>query len=256
VTATDSDSVPHAGSASVTMNVIAPSSGAASRIGIVRGGSANNTMTFSTLQDSNGNNTYDAGVDRYIASLFVSGNPGFPGLSTDLAVSGDWLGTGHFSAGIYRPTTGQWFLDSNNNGIIDPGDTPPFNFGGIAGDKPVVGDWNGLRKSCVGIFRQGFFWLLDLNCNNTVDAADASFPFGGIGFGTASGDVPVVGAWTGGKTRVGVVRAYAPGGLPQGAPFYWVLDSADPNAGSCRNPPAVLVRRHRTFSLRRRHKRT
>jgi len=44
-----------------------------------------------------------------------------------------------------------------------------------------------------------------------------------------------VGAWTGGTTRVGVVRKYAPGGVPQGNPFFWVLDAGTANAG---NTPA------------------
>jgi hypothetical protein len=195
------------------------------KLGLFRNGA-------STLEDTNGNNAYDPGIDRFVAAFFVSGNPGFPALATDIPVAGDWLGTGHASVGIYRPTTGQWFLDTNNNGIYDAGDTAPFGYGGIAGDKPVVGDWNGLGRTCVGIFRSGFFWILDANCNNSFDAADYTFPFGGLGFGTASADVPVTGAWTGGKTRVGVVRAYAPGGVPTGVPFYWVMDGSDPNAGS------------------------
>src|SRR6185369_7700666 len=72
-------------------------------------------------------------------------------------------------------------------------------------------------------------WLLDLNCNGQFEGTptDAFFPFGGL-----AGDVPVVGAWTGGTTRVGVVRKYAPGGVPQGNPFYWVLDAGTANAGS------------------------
>jgi hypothetical protein len=114
-----------------------------------------------------------------------------------------------------------WFLDANNNGVYDAGDLT-YNFGGLAGDKPVVGDWAGLGKSCVGLFRAGFLWVLDLNCNGTFDAAsDAAFGFGGL-----AGDVPVVGAWTGGATKVGVVRAYAPAGVQTGPPFLWVLDNA------------------------------
>ena len=88
----------------------------------------------------------------------------------------------------------------------------------------------GLGKSCIGIYRSnGSVWLLDLNCNGNFENApnDAFFPFGGI-----AGDVPVVGNWTGGPTRVGVVRKYAPAGIPQGDPFYWVPDAGAANAGS------------------------
>ena len=151
--------------------------------------------------------------------------------ATDIPVAGDWTGDGHAKVGIYRPTTGQWFLDANNNGVFDAGDLT-YNFVGLAaGDIPVVGDWNGMHKDCVGIFRSGFYWILDLNCNGSFDGtlvgADAAFPFGGIG-----GDVPVVGKWTGGETRVGVVRKYAPGGVPIGNPFFWVTDGSNANAGT------------------------
>ena len=86
-----------------------------------------------------------------------------------------------------------------------------------------------VHKDCIGIFRSGFFWVLDLNCNGSFDGTptDAAFPFGGL-----AGDVPVVGKWVGGTTRVGVVRKYAPMGIPQGNPFYWVVDIADADAGT------------------------
>jgi hypothetical protein len=35
-----------------------------------------------------------------------------------------------------------------------------------------------------------------------------------------------------GHTRVGVVRAYAPNGVPFGSPFFWVFDNAAANAGT------------------------
>ena len=59
---------------------------------------------------------------------------------------------------------------------------------------PRVGDWNGDGRSKVGVFRMGFFWVLDANGNTTFDGTgtglDKAFPFGGI-----NGDVPVVGNW-------------------------------------------------------------
>jgi hypothetical protein len=178
------------------------------------------------LEDSNGNAAYDAGVDRWIPAFVGPG--GY--VAGDMPVTGDWTGDGHAKVGVYRQSSGQWFLDANNNGVFDDGDLT-YRFGGEANDVPVVGDWLGSGKSCVGVFRQGFFWVLDLNCNGAFDGTganqDAAFPFGGL-----SGDVPVVGAWTGGATRVGVVRKYAPGGVPTGNPFYWVLDGGAANDGS------------------------
>jgi hypothetical protein len=187
----------------------------ATKVGVVR-----SNVAF--LEDTNGNGAYDPGVDRFIANF--TGPGGF--VAGDAPVVGDWTGDGKAKVGIYRASTGTWFLDANNNGILDAGDLT-YQFGGVAGDTPFVGDWNGLGKSCIGLFRQGFFWVLDLDCNGSFDGTkDAAFPFGGLG-----GDVPVVGAWTGGTTKVGVVRKYAPGGVPQGDPFYWVLDAGAANAG-------------------------
>jgi hypothetical protein len=193
-------------------------------LGVYRPGSVGGTGAQVLEDTSRVNNTL--GTFTFIANFFVNSFNGVTPAAGDIAVAGDWTGGGHASVGVYRPSTGQWFLDSNNDGKYDAGDLT-YNFGGVAGDLPVVGDWAQTGKSCVGIFRQGFSWLLDLNCNGTFDATDAFFPFGGI-----AGDVPVVGAWTGAGTRVGVVRKYAPGGVPQGVPFFWVLDGASATAGS------------------------
>jgi hypothetical protein len=185
------------------------------RIGVFRNG-------VSFLEDSDGTNAYDARFDRFIPNF--TGPGGY--ITGDYPVIGDWTGDFRAKVGIYRSTTGTWYLDANDNGILDAGDIT-YHFGGLTGDVPVVGDWSGLGKSCIGIFRQGFFWILDWNCNGSFEGdVDATFPFGGI-----SGDVPVVGAWTGKASRVGVVRKYAPGGVPQGPPFYWVLDSASVESG-------------------------
>jgi len=179
------------------------------------------------LLDSDGNATYGAGVDRFMPNFILALPSGF--VAGDRPIVGDWNGDGHWKVGIYRTSTGQWFLDLNNNGTYDAGDLT-YSFGGLAGDVPFVGDWSNLGKSCIGIYRSnGSVWLLDLNCNGTFDntPTDAFFPFGGL-----AGDIPVVGAWFGGKPHVGVVRKYAPGGIPQGNPFFWVLDAGEPNAGN------------------------
>ena len=71
----------------------------------------------------------------------------------------------------------------------------------MAGDIPVVGDWNGDGKTKIGVFRSGN-WYLDSNGNNSWDAgSDAAYVFG------MAGDIPVVGDWNGdGKTKIGVFR--------------------------------------------------
>jgi len=189
-----------------------------SKVGVIRNGD-------NFLVDSNGNGIYDAGVDRYVAGF--RGPGGY--FTGDIAVTGDWTGDGSSKVGVYRSTTGMWYLDANNDGVLDDGDVT-YTFGGAAGDQPFVGDWTNIGKTCIGIYRPGgSVWLLDLNCNGVFDNTpmDAFFPFGGL-----PGDVPVVGNWFGTGSRPGVVRKYAPGGVPQGEPFLWVLDGGAANAGN------------------------
>jgi len=83
--------------------------------------------------DTNGSGVFEAATDHFMNGFFmpapVNGTIYSP-LATDLAVSGDWVGDGKSRIGIYRPTTGQWFLDTNANGVFDAGDTLT-NFGGV-----------------------------------------------------------------------------------------------------------------------------
>jgi hypothetical protein len=66
-----------------------------------------------------------------------------------------------------------------------------FGFG-IAGDIPVIGDWNGSGTSKIGIVRNGA-WFLDVNGNRLWDGAGGGDLFFGFG---VSGDTPLVGQWT------------------------------------------------------------
>jgi len=111
-------------------------------------------------------------------------------------------------------------FDSNGNGSgpapNDPADridsfTPPG--GVLAGDIPVVGDWNGDGHAKAGWFRpQGGQWWLDVN-NDGVYTAGTDLNYTGFG---GVGDVPVVGDWAGiGKTTIGIRT----GG------FLWVVDT-------------------------------
>ena len=152
-------------------------------------------------------------IDRYYQFMPVP-------VAGDIPVTGDWTGTGVTKIGIYRPSTGQWFLDTNGNGVYDAGDVV-VNYGGVAGDIPVTGDWNGNGITKIGIFRYGYYWILDVNGNGIVDVgpgADVAFAYGSPTGGIVGGvpDVPVVGDWNGdGTTKVGVFRLG----------FFWVLDT-------------------------------
>ncbi len=84
--------------------------------------------------DSNGNGTLDrCRVDTCLGRFGTRG---------DLPVVGDWDGTGKVRIGVFRPSTGEWFLDMNGNGKFDGCKVDacrgPF---GHPGDLPVVGKW-------------------------------------------------------------------------------------------------------------------
>jgi len=84
--------------------------------------------------DFNGNNTFDScSVDE------CDGNFGTLG---DVPIVGDWISSGTKNIGVFRPGTGEWFLDMNGNGKFDgcavDACLGPF---GAPGDLPAVGKW-------------------------------------------------------------------------------------------------------------------
>jgi subtilase family serine protease len=159
---------------------------------------------FFWLLDVDGNMQFDSPPDLAFP---------FGGIAGDIPITGDWNGNGHTKVGIYRPGNGLFILDTNGDGVFDAGDAV-FNFGaGIdPTDIPVVGDWNGSGTSKVGLFRQGFFWILDYNGDHVFEqGTDKTYAFGGV-----AGDLPVVGDWTGsGTSKIGIFRLG----------FYWLLDA-------------------------------
>jgi hypothetical protein len=111
-----------------------------------------------------------------------------------LPVVGDWNGDGTTKLGLFRPSTGQWFLDADGNKSWNscPSDRCIEAFG-APGDRPVVGDWNGSGKSSIGVFRPSTGeWFLDFNDNGIWDGCDSDSC--GTSFG-AEGDIPIVGKW-------------------------------------------------------------
>jgi len=186
------------------------------------------------MLDSTGLNQYQAGVTKI--DTFIP--PG--GIQAgDVPVSGDWNGNGQTKVGFFR--NGTWYLDQNGNGIWDgvAGGDLQYQFGGgiapfgqpntsgyVPGDVPIVGDWQGGGKDCVGVFRYGYFWIIDSNCDGAYQTGDNAFSFGGI-----LGDTPVIGKWGGfSNSQVGVVRCYIDPttNVCSGAPYYWVLDAGSP----------------------------
>jgi hypothetical protein len=98
------------------------------------------------------------------------------------------------TTGVFRPTNGALYLkNSNTTGFADI----QINYG-LAGDYPVVGDWNGDGTATIGVYRNGSFYLRN---SNTIGFADIVFPFGALG------DQPVAGDWNGdGVDTIGVYR--------------------------------------------------
>jgi len=131
-------------------------------------------------------------VSSYLASTAY-------GVSTDIPIVGDWSGTGTKQIGVFR--NGTWYLDTNNNGVLDVADKS-IAFG-QAGDIPVVGDWRGTGRIALGLFRQGTF-ILDLSGHLTgvpTGLNDATFVFG------QGGDIPIVDDWNGsGTAKAGIFR--------------------------------------------------
>ncbi|MEK6325152.1 MAG: hypothetical protein AABN33_26225, partial [Acidobacteriota bacterium] len=156
--------------------------------------------------DHNGNNVWDGTPTDKLYQPF--------GISGDIAVAGDWTGNGISKIGVFRIESGlgKWYLDINGNGIWN-GDVPGGDkivLFGQEGDKPVVGNWNGIGgTSKIGVFRkegQVTRWYLDLNGNSLWDGdvpgGDKIVLFG------VEGDVPVAGDWNGigGTSKIGVFR--------------------------------------------------
>jgi hypothetical protein len=98
------------------------------------------------------------------------------------------------STGVFRPSNGLLYLkNTNTSGIADAA----LNYG-LAGDYPVVGDWDGNGTVTIGIYRDGQFYLRN---SNTLGFAEIVFPFG------QPGDQPIAGDWNDdGVDTIGVFR--------------------------------------------------
>lgn len=112
------------------------------------------------------------------------------GAQGDIPVVGNWDGlNGTDTIGVYRPSTGQYFLrNSNTTG----GAHISFYFGN-PGDKPVVGNWwTNDTKHEVGVVR-GRTWYL----RRTLDTGIAHEQFNFPEVGDIAGMKPVLGDWDG-----------------------------------------------------------
>ena len=148
--------------------------------------------------DSNGNGTWDG--------CLVEGCIGPFGMAGDIPVVGDWGNTGTVKIGVFRPSTGMWYLDLNGSGTWS-GCGPDSCIGpfGMAGDYPVVGDWNNSGTTKIGVFRPSSgMWYLDLDGSGGWSGCGPDSCIGPFGM---TGDYPVVGDWNNtGTIKIGVFR--------------------------------------------------
>ena len=90
--------------------------------------------------------------------------------------------TAHERVGLVDPTTGIWYLESDNGAVS-------FYYGN-PGDYPMMGDWDCSGSATPGLYRQsdGYVYLRN---SNTQGIADIKFYFGN------PGDIPIAGDFNG-----------------------------------------------------------
>ena len=96
--------------------------------------------------------------------------------------------------GVFRPSTGKWYLDLNGNGMLDGCtiDACIDSFSQIGG-KPIVGDWKGTGVVSLGVFdRNSATWKLDGNGNDRWDGCTVDICLGPYGNSVYT---PVAGRW-------------------------------------------------------------
>lgn len=114
-------------------------------------------------------------------------------LSSNTSVTANFVSSLSDKVGIYRPSTGEWFLDSNGNGSLDNADTYAKPSGAGVG-VPVVGDWDGSGKTRLGLFVPGTSqWYFDKNASGTWDSCNVDTCVKSFGLST---DLPLIGQWT------------------------------------------------------------
>jgi hypothetical protein len=124
---------------------------------------------------------------------------------------------------------GTWFLRP----ALSSGPSTSFGFG-LAGDRPVMGDWNRDGLDTVGVFRGGVWYQRNAN---------SSGPSTSFGFGLP-GDLPVTGDWdqdrddTPGVFRNGVWYYRNSIGPADDLPAVWSRSRCSPAyPGVCLPPP-------------------
>jgi hypothetical protein len=113
----------------------------------------------------------------------------------DVPLMGDWDGNGTQTQGVWRPSTGEFFLANTLGGVANLSFT-------IAGSyMPLVGDWDGNKTTTVGTYSAGTWRLRNSNAGDPTP--EVVFNYGGT-----PGEIPLSGDWDGdGTWTPGVYRA-------------------------------------------------
>ena len=154
---------------------------------------------------TNGSWLIDYDGDRVFEGCGIDKCGGF-GLGTDQPFPGDYDGDGFYQIGLFRvgATYNSFFLDNQNytwNGCF--GGELCMGLG-QPGDLAIRGDFIGLGKDQIGLFRNGS-WFID-NGNLAWDGCFSVDPDICAGFGQA-GDTAVIGDFDGdGITQIGLFR--------------------------------------------------
>ena len=161
-------------------------------------------LVYSTYLGGSGNDSANAIALDSLSNVVVAGSTS----SGNFPVVGNLGATGGvISSFITKLTTNfNIAVAAGNSFYFDVWHTSGYNgtlntstFGNT-GDIPVSGDWDGTGRKRIGVFRNGT-WLLDINGNGVLDAADRTVSFG------QAGDIPVVGDWNGtGRIKLGLYR--------------------------------------------------
>ena len=191
-----------------------------SDIFVMNADGTNQVAYFTGLQPANSSPSFSPDGRKILFFHSDFNNPGGRGIAT---MNADGTGFEHTegdrfgpvwqpaapidTAGVYRPSTGQWILHNTHTPITSADIT--LTFGGQPGDLPVAGDWNGDGRTDIGIFRGGTFLLALLKtvwtcvvCGPTTEAE----PLPSVALGQI-GDLPVAGDWNGdAKDDLGVYR--------------------------------------------------
>jgi hypothetical protein len=133
--------------------------------------------------DTDGSFTWTADVDLITAPF---------GIPTDHPVAGDWNGDGIDDIGVWRPSTGRFYLDIDGSRTWTAGIDLITGAFALAMDRPVAGDWNGDGVDDIGIWRPstGRFHLdTDGSFTWTAGVDLITDPFG------VPTDHPVAGRW-------------------------------------------------------------